>query len=62
VFTTVAIGGVSYSFTGTFLKGGVFMEADLDDETPVLEGVLIKNKQGKKVAEAKLKLIYFGGT
>jgi hypothetical protein len=62
VFTTVAIGGVSYSFTGTFLKGGVYAAANLDDETPVLEGVLVKNKQGKKVAEAKLKFIYFGGT
>jgi hypothetical protein len=62
VFTTVAIGGVSYSFTGTFLKGGVFADGNLDDETPVLEGVLVKNKQGKKVAEAKLKFVYFGGT
>jgi hypothetical protein len=61
-FTTVAVGGVSYSFTGTFLKGGVFAASDLDDETPVLEGVLVKNKLGKKIAEAKLKFIYFGGT
>jgi len=62
VFTTVAIGGISYSFSGAFLKGGVFAESNLDDETPVLEGVLVKNKQGKKVAEAKLKFTYFGGT
>ena len=61
-FTTVPIGGISYSFSGAFLKGGVFAEANLDEETPVLEGVLVKNKQGKKIAEAKLKFIYFGGT
>jgi len=62
VFTTVLVGGVSYSFSGTFLRGGVFADGNLDDETPVLEGVLTKNVQGKKVAEAKLKFIYFGGT
>lgn len=62
-FTTVALGGVSYSFSGTFLKDGVFAaDTNLTDETPVLEGVLTKSKLGKKVAEAKLKFSYFGGT
>jgi hypothetical protein len=61
-FTTVAIGGVSYSFAGKFLRGGVFAATDLSDERPVLEGVLRKHKAGKKVAEAKLKFMYFGGT
>ena len=61
-FTTVSIGGVSYSFSGKFLQGGVFAATDLSDERPVLEGVLRKHKAGKKVAEAKLKFMYFGGT
>ncbi|HKY42519.1 MAG TPA: hypothetical protein VJM50_05460 [Pyrinomonadaceae bacterium] len=61
-FTTVSIGGVSYSFAGKFLQGGVFAATDLSDERPVLEGVLRKHKAGKKVAEAKLKFMYFGGT
>ena len=61
-FKTVSIGGVSYSFAGKFLQGGVFAATDLSDERPVLEGVLRKHKAGKKVAEAKLKFMYFGGT
>ena len=61
-FKTVSVRGVSYSFSGRFLKGGVFAAADLDDKTPVLEGVLIKLKNGQKVAEAPLKFVYFGGT
>jgi hypothetical protein len=44
------------------LRGGVYAELALDDEQPVLEGVLAKYVGGKKVAEAKLKFSYFGGT
>lgn len=61
-FTTVAIRGVSYSFAGNFFRGGVFGAGLLDDETPVLEGTLTKLVAGKKVAEAKMKFVYFGGT
>jgi hypothetical protein len=61
-FTTLTVGGVYYTFAGKFLRGGVFAEQDLFDEQPVLEGVLAKYKSGKKVAEAKLKFSYFGGT
>ena len=61
-FTTMTIAGVSYSFSGRFLKGGGYSAGDLDDETPVLEGTLTKFRGGKKLAEAKLKLVYFGGT
>ena len=61
-FTTVTIAGVSYSFSGRFLKGGVYLAGNLDDETPVLEGTLTKFRSGQKVAEAKLKFVYFGGT
>ena len=61
-FTTVSVNGISYSFSGRFLIGGVFATIDLSDERPVLEGVLRKHKDGKKVAESKLKFMYFGGT
>ncbi len=61
-FTTMAVAGVSYSFSGRFLKGGVYSSGILDDETPVLEGTLTKFRGGKKVADAKLKFVYFGGT
>jgi hypothetical protein len=61
-FTTVARRGVSYSFAGKFLKGGDFAATWMGEETPVLEGVLTKFKAGKKIAEEKLKFIYFGGT
>ena len=61
-FTTRTLGGVYYTFAGKFLEGGVFAEKDLSDERPVLEGMLTKFQGGKKVAEAKLKFSYFGGT
>ena len=61
-FTTITRGGVHYTFSGRFLRGGVYAELALDDEQPVLEGVLAKYVGGKKVAEAKLKFSYFGGT
>ena len=61
-FTTVTSSDVYYTFVGKFLRGGVFAEQDLFDEQPVLEGVLAKYKGGKRVAEAKLKFSYFGGT
>ena len=61
-FTTQVLRGVSYSFAGKFLKGGVYGAGDLDDETPVLEGTLTKFRGSKKVAEANLKFVYFGGT
>jgi len=61
-FTTVVLSSISYSFSGRFLKGGVYGAGNLDDETPVLEGTLVKYRNGKKVAEAKLTFVYFGGT
>lgn len=61
-FTTMPVGGVYYTFAGKFLKGGNFAATWLGDETPVLEGTLTKFQAGKKVAEAKLKFSYFGGT
>ena len=61
-FTTMTVRGISYSFSGKFLKGGVYAAGNLDDETPVLEGTLTKFRGDKKLAEAKLKFVYFGGT
>jgi hypothetical protein len=61
-FTTVELGGVSYAFSGKFLKGGVYYSGDLDDTIPVLEGTLTKFRHSQKVAEAKLTFSYFGGT
>jgi hypothetical protein len=61
-FSTVTVRGVSYSFAGRFLKGGNFSATWMGDESPVLEGTLTKFRAGKKVAEAKLKFSYFGGT
>ena len=61
-FTTTQVRGVSYSFSGRFLKGGVYSETVLDDQSPVMEGVLSKFSLGKKIAEAKLTFSYFGGT
>ena len=61
-FETIPLAGVSYAFSGKFLKGGVYSAGNLDDETPVLEGTLTKFRGGQKVAAAKLKFVYFGGT
>ena len=62
LFTTTVVKGTSYSFSGRFLKGGVFASDILDTEAPVLEGTLTKWTGGRKVAEANLKFTYFGGT
>jgi hypothetical protein len=61
-FTTVTVKGVYYTFSGKFLKGGDFAATWQGEEIPVLEGTLTKFKAGKKVADAQLKFIYFGGT
>jgi hypothetical protein len=62
-FTTVPIQGISYSFTGRFLRGGVYGELDSDQwGKPILEGRLTKLRDGKRAAAANLKFSYFGGT
>lgn len=60
-FTTVIVGGTSYRFKGTFLRGGVFAAHDLED-VAVLEGTLTKMDGGKVAGEATLRFSYFGGT
>lgn len=62
-FTTRVRQGTSYSFAGRFLKGGVYAEMDSEAwNQPLLEGTLSKFKNGKKVAEARMRFSYFGGT
>ena len=61
-FTTFELGGVSYAFSGKFLKGGVYSAGDLDETIPVLKGTLTKFRNGQKIAEANLTFSYFGGT
>jgi hypothetical protein len=61
-FTTVALKNISYSFSGRFLRGGVYAETELNDERPVMEGTLTKYRAGNKVAEARIQFYYFGGT
>jgi hypothetical protein len=61
-FTTVERKNISYSFSGKFLKGGNYAATALNDEVPVMEGTLTRYESGKKVAEARIRFIYFGGT
>jgi hypothetical protein len=61
-FTTVALKNISYSFSGRFLRGGVYAETELNDERPVMEGTLTKYRAGNKVAEVRIQFYYFGGT
>ena len=61
-FTTVSLKNISYSFSGRFLRAGVYAETELNDERPVMEGTLTKYRAGNKVAEARIQFYYFGGT
>ena len=61
-FTTVSLKNISYSFSGRFLRGGVYAATELNDERPVMEGTLTKYRAGNKVAEARIQFYYFGGT
>jgi hypothetical protein len=62
-FKTRARSGISYSFSGRFLKGGVYAEMDSSAwDQPLLEGTLTKFKNGKKIAESRMRFSYFGGT
>ena len=60
-FNTVRVKGISYSFSGRFLRTD-FVNADLDFDKPVLSGTLRKYRNGKKVAESRVRLSYFAGT
>lgn len=61
VFTTKSVRGISYKFSGRFLRSD-FVGAEMNFERPVLVGTLSKYRNGKRVAEAAVKLGYFAGT
>jgi hypothetical protein len=61
VFTTVKVRGTSYSFAGRFLRTD-FVNSDMNFDKPVVEGRLTKHRNGRKVAEANVRLSYFAGT
>lgn len=56
-FTTKAVGGVSYQFTGTFVK----FPNNTQQEGTVLRGVLRKYRGKTKIAEANVKFSYEAG-
>ncbi len=60
-FTSNTRRGISYRFSGRFLKGGTFF-SDISDDDAVLEGTLTKLSNGRVIAQAKLLFSYFGGT
>ena len=61
VFTTKTVRGVSYKFSGRFLRSD-FVGADMDLQKPVLAGTLGKYRNGRRVAGATVRLSYFAGT
>jgi len=61
VFTTKSVRGVSYKFSGRFLRTD-FVGSDMSFEKPVLVGTLGKYRSGRRVATANVKLSYFAGT
>lgn len=61
IFTTVKVKGISYSFSGRFLRTD-FVNSELDFDKPVVAGTLSKYRNGRKVAGANVKLSYFAGT
>ncbi|HEY1403516.1 MAG TPA: hypothetical protein VGB05_05275 [Pyrinomonadaceae bacterium] len=61
VFKTRDVRGVSYKFSGRFLRSD-FVGSEMNFERPVLAGTLDKYRNGKRVASANIKLSYFAGT
>jgi hypothetical protein len=61
VFTTGKVRGVSYSFNGRFIRTD-FVNQELDFNKPVLTGILVKYRNGRRVATANVTLNYFAGT
>jgi hypothetical protein len=49
-FETISQNGMTYEFAGEFLIKGNFYT--LDEDTPVLKGILIKKKNGRTVAKS----------
>ena len=60
-FTTTAVDGVSYSFTGTFEKMDDFSANPPPTDEVILKGTLTKMKDGKSAAETKVSFTYSAG-
>lgn len=60
LFSTTAVGGISYKFTGEFTKMGNFPELQPEGEV-LLKGTLQKFNGKTKIAEAKLNFTYSAG-
>lgn len=61
IFDTKAVRGVSYKFSGRFLRSD-FVGSEMNFDKPVLVGRLDKYRNGKRVAWANVRLSYFAGT
>lgn len=59
-FTTKAVNGISYSFTGTFVQLGNFPEERPEGKV-LLKGTLTKMKGKTKLASGKFSFSYSGG-
>ena len=60
-FSTIAVDGVSYSFTGAFEKMDDFSANPPPPDEVILKGTLTKMKDGKSVAETKVNFTYSAG-
>lgn len=60
-FTTAAVDGVSYSFTGTFQRAGHFAADPPEFDAVVLSGTLTKLRDGKSVATTPVDFAYQPG-
>jgi hypothetical protein len=60
-FTTNTVGGVGYSFTGTFEKLDNFPANPPPSDEVILRGTLTKTMDGDVVAETKVNLTYSAG-
>jgi hypothetical protein len=60
-FTTTTVGGVGYSFKGTFEKLDNFSANPPPSDQVILRGVLTKTKNGQVVSEAPVSFTYSAG-
>lgn len=60
-FTTTKSSGVSYEFTGSFVRLEKFLETQPPTSEAVLKGTLKKFRNGKKIAENSVSFFYFVG-
>lgn len=58
-FETERVKGISYSFEGEFIETRRFIYLEPEETEKVLKGVLIKKRNGKKIAEAEVDFGWF---